>query len=458
MTSVLSISIDSTRRVLYLGGSFQRLSGSYRNRTGAISLDDGTVLPWNPGAPNLVYVMAPVPETGEVLVGGNFNRNNYLDQRGGYYRTATAQGGGLLTSLLAGQVMALPGGSVYTALAQDNKVYVAGDFGSVNGVLARRFAVLDASTLLPLAGYSAIGVNAIVRSIALDPTGTYVYLAGDFSAAQGSNALGGQGNRYYHAAWRLSDATLTPWGGQTNPDSVVNTLAVLPDGTVLLGGAFTAISGAFRNRVASLTAAPRPSTVNAWDPSPNATVRAMAVDATNSTVYLGGDFTAFTTTTLRNRIAAVSLTTGAVSSWNPNVSERVRALTLGSDGTVYFGGDFTTVGGTTRNRAAAVTSGGSLTSFDPNVGNNIVYSVTVDDGAGRVYLGGTFTTAGATPVTRNRLLSASSSTGALTSWAPSVTNNIVYWTGLQIPTKRVLVGGSFTQIGSTTTAGLASVT
>src|SRR4051812_49399595 len=115
-------------------------------------------------------------------------------------------------------------------------------------------------------------------------------------------------------------------------------------------------------------------TASSWQT--NGVVRAVAY--ANGMVYLGGDFTsvrppgsaAGSGEVARNRIAAFNATTGAlVTSFNPNLNGAVRALKVNPAGnTLYAGGDFTTVGSTARSRVASfTTSTGALTTWAPNV-------------------------------------------------------------------------------------------
>jgi hypothetical protein len=82
-------------------------------------------------------------------------------------------------------------------------------------------------------------------------------------------------------------------------------------------------------------------------------------------LYVGGWFNPFGGLTRKN-VAAYNISTGTVTSWNPNVNNRVNSLELKSN-IIYMGGQFTTVGGVTRNLMAAVNTNGSLNAWNPNV-------------------------------------------------------------------------------------------
>ncbi len=78
--------------------------------------------------------------------------------------------------------------------------------------------------------------------------------------------------------------------------------------------------------------------------------RVHAVVQVGGTIYIGGDFTAVDGTA-RNHLAAIDASTGALTSWNPGASARVRALEAGANGSVYAGGDFAMVGASAGGRS-----------------------------------------------------------------------------------------------------------
>ena len=80
----------------------------------------------------------------------------------------------------------------------------------------------------------------------------------------------------------------------------------------------------------------------------------------NGIVYLGGDFTQISdhsgNTWNRNHAAAINVSTGKVTSWNPNIDGPVWAIK--TDGSrVYMGGHFTTVGGVKDTNLTATNTG-----------------------------------------------------------------------------------------------------
>jgi hypothetical protein len=124
----------------------------------------------------------------------------------------------------------------------------------------------------------------------------------------------------------------------------------------------------------------------------NGTVYAVALGA--DVVYAGGNFTSVTGTNgtfTRTRLAAINLTTGAVTAFRADANARVRALAL-SGSSLFVGGDFTTIGGASRARLAEVNAtSGAVASFRRDASSAVrALAVTSD----RLYVGGQFTSIG----------------------------------------------------------------
>ena len=215
----------------------------------------------------------------------------------------------------------------------------------------------------------------------------------------------------------------------------------------------------------------------------NAPVDALAT--ANGVIYAGGSFTQVrpsgarsgTQQTARSYVAAFNASTGAlITSFNVKLNGRVYALSVSPDkSTLYVGGAFTTVNGTSRNRIAAITlsSGALNTSFNPNA-NAAVRSIEATSST--VYLGGDFTSMRGT--SRTYLASVTASTGALnTGFAPTfvrrpdetTTNPItgVTTTTTYLPNvlalamapdgSRLLAGGQFMGVNGVSSGGMASL-
>lgn len=112
------------------------------------------------------------------------------------------------------------------------RIYVGGDFTTVDGVSRRRIAAFDATTGALIAGF-APQVSGSVTSIA--PTNTTVYVGGSFGTV-------GTQSRSNLAAFSTSGALLN-WA-PTTTGGYVWAMAIDPAGTkVAVGGSFTALNG-----------------------------------------------------------------------------------------------------------------------------------------------------------------------------------------------------------------------
>ena len=132
------------------------------------------------------------------------------------------------------------------------RVYVGGDFTTVNGVTRSRIAAFDATTgqlitaFAPPVGYQVRAITA---------TNTTVYVGGSF-AGVGSQARGNL------AAFNASNGALLNWAPMANRQ--VNAVALSADGAyVLAGGAFETVNGAASRGLAKINA-----TTGALEPWP----------------------------------------------------------------------------------------------------------------------------------------------------------------------------------------------
>ncbi|MEO7261960.1 MAG: LamG-like jellyroll fold domain-containing protein [Jatrophihabitantaceae bacterium] len=188
-----------------------------------------------------------------------------------------------------------------------------------------------------------------------------------------------------------------------------------------------------------------------------------AITSANGIVYVGGDFTsvrppgaaAGSGEVARNRLAAFNASTGAlITSFNPNVNASVKVLSMSADGqTLYAGGDFTTVGATTRNRIAAFTAAtGALTSWNPNA-NGRVSGIAAT--ASTIYVAGAFSTVGGRTERRTAALSAS--TGAALATFTTTPDNVVYQIALTPQGDKLYLAGAFLSVNGDTSYHSAAV-
>jgi uncharacterized delta-60 repeat protein len=276
-----------------------------------------------------------------------------------------------------------------------------------------------------------IGTGNTAHSMAVQPDGRV--LIGGFFTTVGSVARS-------RLARFNTDGTLD---GVFNPNANGDaySLAVQGDGKILVGGGFSTIAGASRNRIARLNA---DGTIDAaFDPniSTGFTVYNLTV-LPDGKILLAGDFTVIAGAT-RNRIARLNANGTLDTNFNPNVNNTIFSYAVQADGKILIGGLFTTVGGVTRNNFARLNADGSLdTGFAPTVVGT-VYCIAVQTD-GKILLGGTINTVNSTARSSFARLNAD---GTLDSFNPAP-NGTIYSLALQADGK-LIIAGSYDTIAAT---------
>ena len=247
----------------------------------------------------------------------------------------------------------------------------------------------------------------------------------------------------------------------------VESTVVQSDGKIIIGGSFGYADAAGDVRV-NLA---RFNSNGTLDAAFNFRVTS-AVDSLviiGNTLYIGGDFTGISkvggASALRNRLAAIDLTSLTITSWNPNADGEIFAMAA-SGTTLYVGGALTFIGGATQRVGAAAfdtaTAGIPLTAWDPEVFDastgpalpGLVRAVAVQ--GSNVYLGGKFTHVNGTtsPVQRVSVAAVDAGSAVATAWNPAVTNPAPTIGEVRsiIPTASVVyLGGTFSELNGITT-------
>lgn len=353
-------------------------------------------------------------------------------------------------------------------------------------------APAGAYTTTPVACAQPDGrVSAIVLSAGV------AYLGGQFTTVRDRN--GTTQPRAHLAAVDMATCSLTGWRADTDGEVTALTVSA---GVVYAGGAFTAMQGVPRGRLAGITTA---GGLTALDGRLDGPVLGLAVRS--GVLFAGGAFLTAGTST-RTRLAAWSLSSGTLlAGWAPRATGTVRSLATDAS-RVYVGGDFTKVNG--------LTSATHLTALDPGTGAVLsgfspspavpVEQVVVDgngvwvaggggggrlatyrlDGTsahtpwftdgdvqtvtlagGTVVAGGHFdnaclggqtsTVSCVSPTTRKKAFAVDRASGTLTSWAPRFNSTLgLYASAYDASTGRLWVGGDFTTVDGRAVAHLAS--
>jgi hypothetical protein len=257
-----------------------------------------------------------------------------------------------------------PNASVLKLALSGRTLYLGGKFTSVAGVARVRLAAVDAITG-GLGTRLTLAPNAAVRDLALNSTGSTLYLAGSFTRI-------GTAVRYNFASVDAASRALTAW----NPNIHASGwgIALSPDNTtayMTTADGNESVCNAGHESVIAMPATgsgtPAVKWRNGGDPGcPFNSGDINAVEATAGAVYIGGHLTNLCTVrntsytarcpgslTVRRHVAALSPTTGLPQSWNPGADGNRGVLVIQAiPGALGVGGDFQRANGVPHSRFA----------------------------------------------------------------------------------------------------------
>ncbi len=428
--------------ILYIGGSFTTVGGLSRRRAAAINPSTGIIMSWNPGYNSTIYAMIHEPIRNVIYVGGTFGSNGI--------EAVDAETGITTAWNPAGAYRA----DVRSISFRDGYVYAGGSYTASSSTRGDSYAsllVYDDFTGSQLFSFNPSPFTkkyyGKVYSTSLDDNSLFV--GGSFLTIGGSN-------RSNLASFDSFTGELKSWDPSPNKEVT----SILLDGNELIyaGGRFSSIGGVLRNRIAALdieTGIP-----NEWNPDiegvnngagNTGVVYDMFLSGNN--LYLGGNFIAVGGDSRRS-IAAIDITTGLATNWNPNPTSSnstIYSLAFKSD-TVFVGGSFTNIGGQNRNNIASLfITDGSATTWNPNATGLGVKKLLINESL--VYAAGNFASIGGK--FRNNIAALSLKTGLATDWNPNMDNQVfdLVLDGSEI----IIAGGLFNQIGTNRVSKIAAI-
>lgn len=437
---------------LYMGGQFTTINGQGRYCFGAVEKASGTVLPFNPQPNDSVFAMALSGTT--LYAGGAFTTMGGLPRA--YLAAVDASGStGWATAFnpTAGGGIDGDGPYVLALAVQNTTLYAGGYFTTMGGLPRVCLAAVDASGSTGWATsfdatLTQTASDAYTDVWALAVSGTALYVGGDFSG------IGGQ-IRSNIAAVDASGST--GWATSWDPESDDSVYSLFISATtVYVGGHFTNIGSQPRQRVAEIDLAS--ATATSWDPDAGGDVFFAGSDGTNVLVggYSPNNLTNFYSIggVTRNYVAALSVSTGKPTTFNPGMSEGptdsfVNAMAL-SGTTLYLGGDFNQVSGTTANYIAAVNTSNGVPLAVSLGADAPVWALAVTSTV--LYVGGDFLNAGGQA--RQRLAALDTTTGLATGFNPGADNRV---DAITVTATSVFVGGEFANCGGQSRSFLAAL-
>jgi uncharacterized delta-60 repeat protein len=344
-TSVRAFAVQADGKVL-MGGNFTHLGAVARDYLGRFNADGTLDAFFDPSPNGAVYALA-VQGDGKILAGGDFG---WLGSQGHSHIGRLNADGTLDASFNPSASGPLYSSVVvYSLVVQaDDKILVGGSFTTFNGQPRSCLARLNPdgsldSTFNPEAG---IGSSRFIRSLALQPDGK-ILVGGEFGILSGQprNNIG-----------RLNvdgtlDASFSP-----GADAGVECLAVQADGKILASGWFATLGGQARGRIGRLNA---DGTLDmSFSADADGSVNSMALEA-NGKVLVGGQFGSLRGQT-RTRLGRLNSDGSLDRTFSPGVSGGVYAvvysLALQPDGKILVGGDFTTLAGESRSRVGRLSN------------------------------------------------------------------------------------------------------
>ena len=294
---------------------------------------------------------------------------------------------------------------VHISKQSDGKFIIVGWFATWDGTTVNRIVRLNSdgtrdTTFTTNAGTAA---NSTTYSSSIQSDGKII-VAGDFTTWNGTTVgrvvrLNSDGTR---------DATFTTNVG-TGASSWILHTAIQPDGKILLGGNFTTWNGVTANRIVRLNSDGTLDTTfnsNTSTSANNAVYSSIAIQP-DGKILLGGFFTTWGGVTV-NRIVRLNSDGTRDTSFTTNTgtaaSGTVYSLDIQSDGKIIVGGSFTYWNGATVNCIVRLNSDGTRdTSFTTNTGtafNDAVWDSEIQSD-GKILIGGNFT--GFNNVNRTRI-------------------------------------------------------
>ena len=239
-------------------------------------------------------------------------------------------------------------GVVWSQVVVGTTVYVTGSFtaarppgvpvGGAGEIPALNIFAYDITTGNPVPFNHSL--NAQGLAIAASPDGSRVYVAGDFTTVDGAA-------RAHIASFSTANNALTSWS--PNIGGQARALAATAS-TVYAGGSFPSAGGQSRASVAAFSATS--TTLLDWAPSAggsNASVMSMIMSPDQSRVLLSGSFETLNGVAAYG-MGAVDASTGAVLPWAASTTIRSAGLngaitSLSTDGTQVFGTGYSYGGG-----------------------------------------------------------------------------------------------------------------
>jgi len=451
-----SIAIQPDGKIL-LGGGFLRFDGVFVRRvirlTANGTIDTAFINNIGTGANSTISEIT-LQSDGKILLVGSFTTFNEITTN----RILRLNSDGTRDTAFMANVGTGANATVNTIKIQsNNKILLGGQFSSFNNQPRQSFVSLSSSGLDQTEAYlyENIGPSGSLNSVKIQPDGK-ILVGGSFSIFNGVNT---KGIARLNLDASIDTAFATNIGtGAGNIFQFVSSIALQPDGKILVGGNFTTFNETVTNYFIRLNSDGTRDTafMDNIGTGPTNAVSAITLQS-DGKILVGGNFTTFNGTTTNRFIRLNSdgtRDTAFMDNIGTGANNEVRAIIIQSDGKIILGGQFTNFNDATRNRIIRLNSDGTLdTAFMDNIGtgaNNTVH-VLQQQSDGKILVGGNFTTFNGT--TTNRFIRLNSDGTRDTAFMANVgtgTEWIVYAIDINTSSGQILLGGDFTTFNGAT--------
>jgi uncharacterized delta-60 repeat protein len=428
---------------IFAGGAFTLSNSLMRTRIAKLNLD-GSIDPAFATEQNAaeVFTFAEQPD-GKIVIGGSFNVINYLFRN----RIARLNGNGTTDVPFA------PAGGadeeIFKITQQpDGKVLVGGEFGTFQGFSKKGIVRLNQNGTIDHSFNSANGIT---------PSG-YERINNIIVLPDGKILIGGEFNSYAGVTGR-SVARLNSDG---SPDAsftasldagYLNSMVLQPDGKILIGGNFPGVNGNNSLNISRLNADGSVDSGFASGTGASDYVSSIALQP-DGKILIGGNFNRYNNI---NTPAIIRLNSNGTidTSFNAGTGPAgsIGGILVQPDGKILVRGFFESFNGISRIRFARLNSNGSVdTSFDPGAGP---YGLILDfdlQPNGKILIAGTFTSYNNT---QRRYIARINSDGSLDPTAINGNATVSFIrTIFRQPDGAYLVGGDFNAYSGIATTNL----
>lgn len=268
-------------------------------------------------------------------------------------------------------------------IQQDTKMIVGGIFSNYNGTTFNRIIRLSSDGTPDTSFNIGTGFNNVVNTIAIQSDGKII-IGGNFTSYNGSPS-----NRIIRLN---SDGSMdTSFAIGSGFDTYITDIAIQQDGKIIIGGNFTSYNGIPASRMVRLNTDGSIDTSFSSGTGFNTSVNTIAIQP-DGKIVVGGSFTMYNSVTA-NRIVRLNTDGSQDTTFviGTGFNDYVSTLTIAPDGKIVAGGNFIAYKGTGAVKLARINTDGTLDStFNTNSGfDNTVDTIAIQQD-GEVLVGGNF--------------------------------------------------------------------